>query len=110
MPNLRRIGQLLTLLAGMAFYAGCSSSQENVRLCAREASMEAVLSHCACCAKHYRMSGRGSEIMLKYTKREYLLGRLRSWEGVEMLYESADANKDMVVSLEEVIDFYERNK
>lgn len=107
MPNLRRIGQLLTLMA--ALY-GCSSSQENVRLCAREASVEAVLSHCACCAKQYRMSDKGSEIMLKYTKKEYLLGRLRSWEGVEALYESADANKDRIVSLEEVIDFYERNK
>ncbi|MEM4263986.1 MAG: hypothetical protein QW666_03790 [Candidatus Woesearchaeota archaeon] len=111
MPDFKRIGQILILFAGSLLY-GCSSTPEPVetRLGTKHVSMDVLLSHCNCCAKHYRMSDKGSEIMMKYTKKEYLFDRISSWEDVEKFYESADANKDEILSLEEVVDFYEKNK
>jgi len=113
MSSIGRIKQVAVLLAGLAMYAGCGSSDSIVReerIGARKASLEAVLSHCDCCAKHYLMTPPGSEIIKGLVKRRYGLGVLLSFEGVELFYANVDANKDDVVCLEEVKSFYETNK
>lgn len=113
MSGIGRIKQVVVLLAGLALYAGCGSAEDVVRverIGARKASLEAVLSHCDCCAKHYLMTPPGSEIMKGLVKRKYGLGVLLSFEGVELFYANADANKDEVICLKEVKSVYEKNK
>lgn len=110
MSGIGRIKQVAALLAGLVLYAGCGSSDSVVReerIGARKASLEAVLSHCDCCVKHYLMTPPGSEIMKGLVKRRYGLGALLSFEGVELFYAKADANKDEVICLLEVKKVYE---